>query len=52
MCSQFRLDKAMAGSGMTVISNSIEGIGLDQFSRSDGYCSDGRLTSAIMKGLT
>ena len=51
MYSQFRLDKAMSGSGMTVISNSIEGIGLDQFSRSDGYCSDGRLTSAIVKGL-
>ena len=34
MYSQFRLDKAMAGSGMTVISNAIEGIGIGKFSRS------------------
>lgn len=51
MYSQFRLDKAMAGSGMTVISNSIEGIGLNRFSRSDSFCSEGRLTSAIVNGL-
>ena len=48
MYTQFRLDKALAGSGMTVISNAIEGIGLAQFSRSDSYCSDGRLTSAMV----
>ena len=48
MYTQFRMDKALAGSGMTVISNAIEGIGLDQFSRSDSYCSDGRLTSAMV----
>ena len=51
MYSQFRMDKVLAGSGMVVISNSIEGIGLDQFSRSDSYCSDGRLTSAIGRAM-
>ena len=48
--TQFRLDKVLAGSYMTVISNAIEGIGLGQFSRSNSYCSDGRLTSAIVNG--
>ena len=51
MYTQFRLDKALAGSYMTVISNAIEGIGLGQFSYSNSYCSDGRLTSAIVQGL-
>lgn len=51
MYTQFRLDKALAGSYMTVISNAIEGIGLGQFSYSNSYCSDGRFTSAIVKGL-
>ena len=48
MYTQSRIDKALAGSPMTVISNAIEGIGLAQFSRSDSYCSDGRLTSAMV----
>ena len=51
MYTQFRLDKVLAGSGMMVISNAIEGIGLGQYSRSNSYCSDGRLTSAIGRAL-
>ena len=41
--TQFRTDKPLAGSAMNIVSNSIEGIGVDHYDDREAYCSDNRL---------